>query len=81
MGSFPPKPEVVERDEIMSTDIAPIRPIEEASRQRIVAGQAVFDLTSAVKELVDNAIDAGATNITSEYLSFFFGRKMNITPK
>eukprot|EP00550_Attheya_septentrionalis_P011813 CAMPEP_0198304578 /NCGR_PEP_ID=MMETSP1449-20131203/57472_1 /TAXON_ID=420275 /ORGANISM="Attheya septentrionalis, Strain CCMP2084" /LENGTH=1167 /DNA_ID=CAMNT_0044007103 /DNA_START=237 /DNA_END=3740 /DNA_ORIENTATION=+ len=30
---------------------------------RLVAGQAVTDLASAVKELVDNAIDAGATSI------------------
>jgi hypothetical protein len=33
---------------------------------RLVAGQAVTDLASAVKELVDNAIDAGATSINSE---------------
>eukprot|EP00978_Attheya_sp_CCMP212_P021349 scaffold62195_cov54-Attheya_sp.AAC.2 len=33
---------------------------------RLVAGQAVTDLASAVKELVDNAIDAGARSINSE---------------
>jgi len=43
-----------------------IRPIEEDSVRRIVAGQAVTDLASAVKELVDNALDAQAKNINSE---------------
>jgi DNA mismatch repair ATPase MutL len=32
---------------------------------RIVAGQAISDLASAVKELVDNALDAASTSITS----------------
>mmetsp|Transcript_36023 Transcript_36023/g.43396 ORF Transcript_36023/g.43396 Transcript_36023/m.43396 type:complete len:1051 (-) Transcript_36023:88-3240(-) len=37
-----------------------IIPISDKTIQRIVAGQAISDLSSAVKELVDNAIDAGA---------------------
>ncbi|CAB9504250.1 protein MutL [Seminavis robusta] len=40
-----------------------IRPIEEESVRRIVAGQAVSDLASAVKELLDNALDAGSKSI------------------
>ena len=44
-----------------------IRPIEEESVQRIVAGQAVTDLASAVKELVDNALDAGSKGINSTF--------------
>lgn len=43
-----------------------IQPIDPQAIQRIVAGQAVTDLTSAVKELVDNAIDAGSKRIVGE---------------
>ncbi|KAL7577596.1 hypothetical protein ACA910_015119 [Epithemia clementina (nom. ined.)] len=42
---------------------ATIQPISESSRRRIVAGQAVFDLASAVKELVDNSLDANSKSI------------------
>ena len=42
-----------------------IRPIEQESVRRIVAGQAVTDLASAVKELVDNSLDAGSKSINS----------------
>lgn len=37
--------------------------IDAASVHRICSGQVIFDLATAVKELVENAIDAGATNI------------------
>jgi DNA mismatch repair protein PMS2 len=43
-----------------------IVPMDNGSIQRIVAGQAVTDLASAIKELVDNALDAGAKTINSE---------------
>lgn len=43
-----------------------IQPIPSQAIQRIVAGQAITDLSSAVKELVDNSIDAGAQRVTSE---------------
>ena len=45
---------------------ASIRPIPADSVRQIVAGQVIFDLASAVKELVDNALDAGSTSINSK---------------
>lgn len=53
-----------------STDPVPqgrIRKIDAKSVQRIVAGQAVTDLASAVKELVDNSLDAASQSINSTY--------------
>jgi len=47
-----------------------IRLISERSVQQIVAGQAITDLTSAVKELVDNALDAGARSVTIRLVSY-----------
>ena len=43
-----------------------IRPIPVDAVRRIVAGQVIFDLASAAKELVDNALDAGSTTINGE---------------
>jgi hypothetical protein len=40
-----------------------IRPIDRASVGRICSGQVILDLPGAVKELVENALDAGATSI------------------
>jgi DNA mismatch repair protein PMS2 len=40
-----------------------IVPIQAKDVQRIVAGQVILDLSSAVKELVDNSLDAGAKSI------------------
>jgi DNA mismatch repair protein PMS2 len=40
-----------------------IRPIDSQSVHRITSGQVVIDLQTATKELVENALDAGATNI------------------
>ncbi|KAF8884622.1 histidine kinase-like ATPase [Infundibulicybe gibba] len=40
-----------------------IKPIDTASIHKITSGQVVIDLQTAVKELVENSIDAGATNI------------------
>jgi DNA mismatch repair protein PMS2 len=46
-----------------------IQPIEAESVRRIVAGQAVTDLASAVKELVDNSLDARSTSINSKLVN------------
>ncbi|PNH01444.1 Mismatch repair endonuclease PMS2 [Tetrabaena socialis] len=44
-------------------DAGSIKPINRQSIHRICSGQVILDLATAVKELVENALDAGATNI------------------
>ncbi len=48
-----------------------IRPIPIESIGRIVAGQAITDLCSAVKELLDNSIDAGAKRICGQFIDVY----------
>ena len=40
-----------------------IRPVSEDVVHRISSGQVVVNLATAVKELIENALDAGAKNI------------------
>eukprot|EP00250_Pteridium_aquilinum_P031931 c44604_g1_i1 orf=183-524(+) len=40
-----------------------IKPIDKASVHRICSGQVILDLSMAVKELVENSLDAGSTSI------------------
>lgn len=41
----------------------PIKPINKSAIHRICSGQVILDLQSAVKELVENSLDAGASSI------------------
>lgn len=50
----------------MEGDLSPspmIRPINRTVVHRICSGQVILDLSSAIKELVENSLDAGATSI------------------
>ncbi len=40
-----------------------IRAIDRSSVQKICSGQVVVDLATAVKEMVENALDSGATSV------------------
>jgi hypothetical protein len=66
MNQHSADPSVISDVAITTTQIKPM-PLE--SRQRIVAGQAVSDLASCVKELIDNALDARSKSINSKYFS------------
>ena len=44
-----------------------IVPIDKGVIHKICSGQVILDLATAVKELVENALDAGATNIEVTY--------------
>ena len=44
-------------------DAAAIKALDGGSVHKITSGQVVVDLQTAVKELVENSLDAGATNI------------------
>lgn len=40
-----------------------IAAVPEATVHRIASGQVILDLATAVKELLENALDAGASNV------------------
>ncbi len=49
-----------------------IKVIERATVERIASGQVILDLASAIKELVENSIDASATSIGNLNDTVFF---------
>ena len=53
-------------EESCNDGVGAILPIQKQDVHRIVSGQVIADMASAVKELVDNALDSGATSINSE---------------
>ncbi|CAN4091435.1 unnamed protein product [Withania somnifera] len=50
-------------EEAAAASPSSIKPINKALVHRICAGQVILDLPSAVKELIENSLDAGATSI------------------
>jgi len=47
----------------MSSSPKKIQPIPRQDVHRICSGAVILDLATAVKELVENAVDAGATSV------------------
>ncbi|KAJ3747567.1 hypothetical protein DFH05DRAFT_821716 [Lentinula detonsa] len=54
------------------SDTGSIKAIDGSSIHRITSGQVVIDLQTAVKELVENSLDAGATSIDVRFKNYGF---------
>lgn len=46
-----------------------IKPIDAGAVHRICSGQVILDIATAVKELIENALDAHATSIEASRVS------------
>ena len=56
-----------------------IRQVSQDVIHRISSGQVVVDLATAVKELVENALDARATNIEVCNISLVYNPVLNLS--
>ncbi len=57
--------------------VGAILPIPQQDVRRIVSGQVISDMSSAVKELLDNAVDAGATSINGKPVKLYLPLTFN----
>jgi ribosomal protein S25 len=55
---------------VVIPETSDIKRLDDATVRRITAEQAISDLASIVKELIDNSLDAESTTIKSKFLSF-----------
>jgi len=62
-AAAPPADAGAGADEQHPDEKGKIKAIDRASVSRICSGQVILDLSTAVKELVENALDAGATSV------------------
>ena len=65
----------------MTAGPGPIKAIDGSSVHKITSGQVVVDLQTAVKEMVENSLDAGATTIGKSKSSIGLYPSQNSAPK
>lgn len=65
----------------MTTTLGTIKAIDGVSIHKITSGQVVVDLQTAVKEMVENSLDAGATTIGESKSLVRFYLYPNSVPK
>ena len=66
-GADPPKDAPPAAQEVQDTRIKAIGKLD---THKICSGQVILSLATAVKELLENALDAGATNVEVGFYPF-----------